>query len=151
MQNTKCPHCGASMKANEYKLTRGFVVLFHKIAKVVLEKKQNVVDFGESGDLVKYGFSKTEYTVANKLQHWGLIAHVQQDGKNLRGKWLITRLGWAFLKNEASVPMSVYVFRRKTVEKSEQQVTISQFPEVAEHIDFWQKEFDQKIVQGRLL
>jgi len=66
----------------------------------------------------------TEYANFQKLRYHALIAKAKDENKqNIKGTWLITKRGWAFLAHRELIPSSVWVKDNKVVEHSEEMVS----------------------------
>lgn len=106
MSSHTCPHCG---EQHEVKNVRREMLNKHKLtmlkiaAQHVVETNVNDFKLSElSGDV-------NNYTNWQKLRYHGLVHHVKKNGVIQRGRWLITRNGWAFLRGELELPKWVDV------------------------------------------
>jgi hypothetical protein len=63
-----------------------------------------------------------EYSVWHnfqKLRYHGLITPIRDDaGNRIKGQWLITRNGWAFLRGEIKLPAYVMVRDNRVIDHS---------------------------------
>ena len=121
-----CPNCGASMEEYIFPLDILDVLLIISMAKNVRNKTDAKVPFNQANQVhvpsLPTGLSvKCRTTICSKL---GLVAKVNNDqGKHIRGVWLITARGWALLRGD-KVPSMVKVFRGKIEERFEETTTI---------------------------
>lgn len=76
-----------------------------------------VSDFTEPADFKAYNFF-------SHLRLHGLIAKVKVDGKVQRGRWLITRNGWRFLRGQIELPEYLLVRNNKIQSRSETTVSV---------------------------
>ena len=142
--SSTCPHCGASMKEFWHNLTPGLVNNLIKFIEAVKSKGENEIHLQKDLD-----FTKNEYNNFQKLRYWGLVHHADKDNTH-SGKWLITRQGGEFLRNELAVPKRIKTFRNQIVEKGEEFVKISDFfPH--RRVDFWQENYDFDIHQSKII
>ena len=115
---TKCPHCGAGMKAWWHTLSTGLVGAL--IIAIEFVKKNNNNEFHLLNDLQ---LSKTQYNNFQKLRLHGLVTQVDNKG----GYWLITARGGKFLRGEISIPERVQTFRNEVIGHSKETVHISDY------------------------
>jgi hypothetical protein len=130
---SKCPTCGASLKAYWHTLNAGLVSVLVAAIRFVHASGQN--EFHLQGDL---RLSVNQFCNFTKLRFHGLVAKV--DGKP--GCWLITRRGGQFLRGEVSVPLRVKTFRNRVVEHSPELVHIG---ELKGKIPAFEREFAYEV------
>jgi hypothetical protein len=141
-----CPHCGASMKVWEHRLTPAITNMLISFARAVKEKGINDIHFQKD-----IGASANECNNFPKLRYFGLITKVlDEDGTHKQGHWLITRRGGAFLRGEEAVHRSVKTFRNKIQERSEEMVFIWEIKQNYGQ-EYFQKEFSFNIFQSKLI
>jgi hypothetical protein len=115
MLKVKCPVCGANKMANSHALTPGLVSALKKMAQYCVQEKRRVVTKKELNKILTF----SESANWTKLRFHALIAKVKdEDGKN-HGKWIITRLGWQFLRGGCDLPKIRYSFRNRVVSPEE--------------------------------
>lgn len=116
--------CGASLNVMKHTLSRILVETLIEAVKIVNEKEVNCYTFRELQDR---GISYEARNNHQKLRYFGLIAHVKDDdGKNIRGSWLITSRGGAFLRGEEAVLDWVSTFRNKIKDRSTNKLYIGE-------------------------
>lgn len=76
-----------------------------------------------------------------KLRYHGLVTPVLDSNKRrMKGRWLITRNGWDFLRGNRSLPDWVLVKENRITEKSEHLIAISEVSrdfEIATHFEYF--------------
>lgn len=112
---TKCPHCGAGMKAFWHRLSPGLVAILIQCIEFVAEKGRN--EFHYMHDL---RLSHTQAANFQKLRFHALLA--KKDGKP--GHWVITARGGQFLRGEIAVPERVLTFRNQVTGHSSELIHI---------------------------
>lgn len=127
-----CPHCGASITENVHNLSRGLVKSLIKFGEAVDANGVNNIHLQTEVDL-----TKNEYNNFQKLRYWGLVYHADKDNSK-SGRWLLTKLGGQFLKNEVGVAKKIKTLRNKKTAEWPEEVYISDFYRGE---DYWQKEF----------
>lgn len=131
-----CPHCGAKMKEYTHTLTAGITGALKKVVAAVKSANENNIGFS---DIPWDSFNRRQNF--QKLRYFGLVAHVRDyNGNPIRGRWLITRRGGAFLRCEIQIPAWVKTYRNKIVERAEEYVSIKDV-EQDQSIEYYQKEF----------
>lgn len=98
---------------NKHKLT-----MLKRGAEEVIRTGYNVIDIGIFRDSIN------DYNNWQKLRYCGLIWHVTQNGQVIRGKWLITRNGWAFLRGEIDLPKWVLVQDNHIIDRSPERINV---------------------------
>lgn len=119
----RCLCCEASMRKSTHHMTRVLVESLVKMARSVARSQQNDVMIDKMD--VELRLTHVERCNFHKLRMHGLVARVKQEGKIKRGRWLITRRGWQFIKGDIDVPEFVQSFRNKVVGKSANMITVS--------------------------
>lgn len=108
----------SSEYAHKEQITKSKLILLQKAAKQIMDTMVNDFDISTFG-------SVSEYNNWQKLRYHGLIAHkTDQNGNRVRGHWLITRNGWAFLRGELSIPKYVLVKDNHIIDRSDSSVSI---------------------------
>lgn len=113
-KQAKCPHCNANMYVHGHRLSKGLVDSLIKFKTMVLELNENKVHIKDQLSLTKTAFNNFQ-----KLRYHGLVAKYidSETDEHLAGYWLLTKRGNQFLKNELSLPVVVYTFRNKIIDK----------------------------------
>lgn len=119
MKEEYCEHCGAKMTAYEQRLSKGLVITLLKLRTAVRSQEMNDVHVPSLKTL-----TKTEFNNFQKLRYHAMVAHVTEAGKDVAGRWLITKRGAQFLKGEVKVPEHVVTFRNKITAKSTKKIWI---------------------------
>lgn len=120
-----CDHCGAKLRKYCYPMAPILVDALRKFYAAVNAKGENSVHLKDDMDDTDNELTRSERSNWTKVRFHGLVAKVkQEDGSQLRGHWLITKRGADFLKGKVSIPQTVWVYRNKVVEHSEEMVTV---------------------------
>lgn len=127
-ENGKCLLCQANVV--KYKSTINVVMTkaLIKISRAVAIKAQHK-PFTEANNIYVSRIPKdielthAEKTNLNFVRLHGLIAKVVEDGKVQRGRWLITKRGWAYLRGEA-VPATLTHFRNHVISTEPETITL---------------------------
>lgn len=117
----KCVHCGqVVIQAHKEVLNKMKLTMLQTAAQHVKETMRN--------DFKVYEFAPEDqfktYHNFQKLRYHGLITPVQENAQRIRGRWLITRNGWAFLRGEVDLPKSVKVRNNKVVERDSKLINV---------------------------
>lgn len=109
-----CNHCGQKIKqAYKETLSKHKLTMLQTVARHVIATGVNDYDLK---DMVH---NHNDYTNFQKLRFHGLVHHVKDSaGNKVRGHWLITRNGWAFLRGQIELPKYVLVRENSIVERS---------------------------------
>lgn len=119
-----CNHCGQRIPlARKELLNKQMVKMLKRAAGHVMTTMQNdfmVRDFTEPSEFKQYNWF-------SHLRLHGLIFK-QRDaqGKELRGRWGITRNGWAFLRGEKQLPAYVLVKNNHIQSRADELVGFNQ-------------------------
>lgn len=107
-----CPVCRATLRPNTMYLT----CVYGKILEEMYRKAGTTTI-----DIYTLPFPvRTIHSNFYKLKHWGLVAqHFNAECKPVQNWYYITSKGVSFLKNEISVPKTLYRFRDETIGQSE--------------------------------
>lgn len=136
-----CNECGASMKAFWQRITPGQVKALIQMSQKVRESGQNRVS---KHDLE---LSHGGYANLPKLRYHGLIDKVKnEDGKIIKGEWVITARGVQFLRGDISIPKEVLTFRNKVIEVSDDTTWIK---EVMKKDEWFQSEYQRVIMRTK--
>lgn len=97
----------------------------------------------------KKDFMKGHSNYANfpKLRYHGLIFKARKDGRKVKGRWGVTRNGWAFLRGELNVPVFVKVQNNSIKERSERTVNVKDVYRGSEAIETAFEYFDHETGQ----
>lgn len=106
-KSERCDNCGQRIPlARKELLNKQMIKMLKRAAGHVMTTMKNdfmVRDFTEPSDFKQYNWF-------SHLRLHGLIFKQRnQDGKEIRGRWGITRNGWAFLRGEKLLPAYVLV------------------------------------------
>lgn len=117
-----CDSCGQLKRlAHKETLNKKLLQGLQRAAGMVVETGSNDVDLHDLID---------DYNVYNnfqKLRYFGLVHHVRDAaGRKVRGHWLITRNGWAFLRGELDVHKWVKVLDNRIRERSPELIDVRQ-------------------------
>ena len=137
IEQTKCNHCGQRIPlARKEMLNKHKLQMLKRAAFHVKETMQNdfmVRDFTEPADFKRYNFF-------SHLRLHGLVfKQLTADGKELRGRWGITRNGWAFLRGQKQLPAYIMVKNNGVQSRADQLVG---FTEVWRGEDTMQTSFE---------
>jgi len=133
----KCQICDAKVK--KYKSSMNIVITqaLIKISRAVYIKAQNK-PFTEANDIYisrlpkEIEMTHEERSNISKLRVHGLIAKVKENDEVKRGRWLITRQGWAYLRGE-EITNTVTHFRNRVIDRSDDKTTIGEVMTGAEY------------------
>ena len=102
-----CSHCNEPhivQQAHKETLTKIKCEMLKAAANKVIDTGDNWFRNKDIAD------GHSSYGNLQKLRYHGLIAqHRDKAGNTIRGRWLITRNGWAFLRGELKLPKTVLV------------------------------------------
>lgn len=91
----------------------------HKVS-MLKQAAQEIIATGTNEFSIKiYWNDPNNYNNFQKLRYHGLVAHITNDGKIVRGQWLVTSNGWKFLKGELALPVWVEVQDNHIVARSD--------------------------------
>lgn len=110
----KCPHCGASMTVWRHNINIGLVDSLRKMANEIRKTGVNSVNVRTELNL-----TKVRYNNFQKLRYFGLVHHVKHNGMSVKGNWLITKRGWAFLRGDIAVSRYILTFRNRIEARSD--------------------------------
>lgn len=127
------------------------VLMLKRAAQHVIDTKKpvfrkselNLIDFGQSA-----------YGRFGALRFHGLIAKMKDDdGKVIKGEWIITRLGWAFLRNDPThgrIAKFVYMQDNHIRDDLERGPLVS-IVDVYKGADYMQTNFEYVDVRGNFV
>lgn len=109
-----CTGCGELHEVTTRKefLNKHKLELLKTAAKYVSNSMDN--NFGLKD---VFGDDINSYNNFQKLRYHGLVHHVKKNGDPVRGRWLITRNGWAFLRGELKLASWVMVRGNRVMEQ----------------------------------
>lgn len=127
----QCPCCKQHAKIYRRKLNSGMAASLIAFAKVTQQSQPKdgwlkvPDDFVQTSKLVTV-LKNREY---NKLKHWGLLEGQGPDQSlhaetHFTGMWRLTELGFKFVRGEAEVPESVYLYDNRRMRVSDEMTTI---------------------------
>jgi DNA-binding PadR family transcriptional regulator len=116
-----CHTCGQKIQqTHKEQLNKMKLTMLKEAANHVKATMKN--DFKKS-DLPTQNHS--EYANFQKLRYHGLITPTRDKaGNRIRGRWLITRQGWAFLRGELDLAAHVLVKNNHIVGKSKRTLNV---------------------------
>lgn len=133
----RCESCGSVIKLTHKETLNKMKLKMLKIAaRHVIETKVNDFSLKELDDNV------SNYANWQKLRYHGLVHYVTKNGSRQRGRWLITRNGWAFLRGEISLPKYVLVKNNHIESRSDRLITVREVYYGAEEIQTTFEYFD---------
>ena len=94
-----CQCCGAKLVKYRHHLSKGLAIALIRLYR-----------HGSPARLRDLALSFPQATNAQKLRYWGLVEQVEID-ETRTGKWAITALGEAFVRNLSRVPRTVITYR----------------------------------------
>lgn len=118
-----CNHCGQRIQqAHKESMDKTRLLMLQSAARQVIDTGKN--DFKKK-DLGLEAMSLSAYGNFGRIRYHGLITPVKDrdTGKRIKGRWLITRNGWAFLRGEFNIPK--YVIVKNNIIQSRSDATIS--------------------------
>lgn len=117
--NDICFHCGQKIKlARKEVFNKGLCTSLQTAAVYISATGKNDFD-------IHTLFNDTNtYNNFQKLRFFGLVHHVTKNGVNVRGHWLITRNGWAFLRGEQRTHKWVKVQNNRIIEHSPETIRV---------------------------
>lgn len=132
----KCPTCNFHSNINTHRLSPGLARILIKFRRSIRLKGANSIHlqrdmFGENE------LTRIEYTNAQKLRFFGLIAKDKDTG---RGYWLLTSRGRKWLDGEITVPVRVSTVNNAICARDENHVSIEdvmQTRPVFDDFDYW--------------
>jgi hypothetical protein len=118
----QCHTCGVDQVEYEHEINQRYVKILQDTFGLIgpsvgIEPRAH----GHKSDLdrVTYSYAK----------HFGLTAKVYDDrGRERRGWWQLTPLGWRFLRGYALIPRHVRTFRNETIWESDEKVNVDSVP-----------------------
>lgn len=117
---SKCPHCEAKMVVYIYPMAPILVTALIKFRNAVIRKGENSVHLKNDMDDTPNELGRSERSNWTKIRFHGLVAKVKQEnGRQKRGHWLLTKRGNQFIKGDLHIPLEVKVYRNKVIAHSE--------------------------------
>lgn len=117
-----CDHCGQLIKnAHKEVLNKMKIKMLKRAAEQVITTNHN--DFMVR-DLKDHGEDFVLFNNFQKLRYHGLIAPIRNNGRKIKGRWLLTRNAWAFLRGELMLPSFVLVRDNHITERSNELLAI---------------------------
>lgn len=117
------------------KITSGIVSALIKVRQAVGEKNMN--DVHKTKDMK---LDTSESSNFSTLRQAGLIARVVDDNdKAIRGRWLITNRGGAFLRGDLAIPIRVHTMNNHPIkiQPKEELVKITDITDQPRFDDYW--------------
>lgn len=94
-----CPHCGSKMVEYKHSLSKGLLRALVKFAR----RGTGIVNLNDCN------MSLSERTNFYKLKYWGLLDKASDNERG--GEWLMSALGWSFVKGETQLRKLVWSYR----------------------------------------
>jgi len=126
------------------------VLMLKRAAQHVIDTKKpvfrkselNLIDFGQSA-----------YGRFGALRFHGLIAKMKDDdGKVIKGEWIITRRGWAFLRGDDSGRINKFVYMQDNhIREDLERGPLVSLVDVFKGADFMQTNFEYVDVKGNFV
>lgn len=135
-----CHACGQPIK-QAYKE----VLTKHKLT-MLQEAARHIIETGVNDFCLDYRHMENYNNFNNfqKLRYHGLVHHVRdRSGNKVRGHWLITRNGWAFLRGEIELPKWVTVRNNSIVERCPETIHVKYVYHGSEVIQTTWEYFDE--------
>lgn len=122
--NERCDHCGQRIPLQrKIHIDKIKCIMLKRAAEHVMSTMKNdfmVRDFTEPKDF-------KIYNAFSHLRLHGLIfKHTTDDGKVIKGRWGITRNGWAFLRNDKQLPRYVMVKNNTIQSRADLQISFAE-------------------------
>jgi hypothetical protein len=135
-----CTACGQQIQeAHKEVLNKMKLTMLQTAAQHVKQTMKN--------DFKVYEFApETQFKTYHnfqKLRYHGLITPVRENNQRIRGRWLITRNGWAFLRGELSLPSYVLVKNNRIEQHSEHLISVKDVYRGSEAITTTFEYFDE--------
>lgn len=126
METHKCSVCN-----EDHVVRRQHKEILNKLKLVMLKRAaEHVIRTMDNNFMVRDISEPEEYSVFHnfqKLRYHGLTTPMRDAaGKRMKGSWLITRNGWAFLRGEIELPKYVMISENTIKSRSEELVTLRQ-------------------------
>lgn len=113
-----CPHCSQPIMEHKHTFSNAIAELFLAVAMSYGEEQP----FHLQRDI---SLTKNQYNNFQKLKYWGVIEKHFEDGARRGGYWHLTEKARDVLNGEP-VPKWVKTFNNRVVEKSEQEIFLTQ-------------------------
>lgn len=116
-----CDHCGQVIKQTHKEVLNKHKLKMLKMAALhVIETGVNDFTKRDLEDTLHDDLSHSDYANFPKLRYHGLITPGRDKaGNRIKGRWLITRNGWAYLRGELGLPAYVLVQNNSIKTRSE--------------------------------
>jgi hypothetical protein len=122
MSDDICDKCGQRIQqAHKESMDKMKLLLLKAAAQHVIETGVN--DFKKS-DLNLQEIAQSAYGNFGKLRYHGLITPIRHNDQRVKGRWLITRNGWAFLRGDINIPKFVKVRNNTIIEHSPVRISV---------------------------
>lgn len=136
-----CSVCNEPHKvplAHKEQISKMKLVMLKTAAAQVMKTMTNdfmVRDFIKDGEFSLYGNFQ-------KLRYHGLITPVRDEaGNKIKGRWLITRNGWAFLRGDIALPIYVLIRENHIVSRADEQIKAKNvdrlYEEITTHFEYF--------------
>jgi hypothetical protein len=99
-------------------LTKGKLTMLKMAAEQVIASMHNDIS------IKTFNGDSNLYNNFQKLRYHGLVYYAHKDNSRVRGHWLITRNGWAFLRGDITLPKFVVIRNNHILTKSDQEISV---------------------------
>lgn len=113
----KCANCGASLRINTHRISKGLATTLAKFRDAVIKLDRNKIHLQKEIRL-----TKNQYANFQKLRYFGLVAKYidKKTKQHEAGYWLLTRRGNLFCKNKLEISKTVSTFRNKISDRGDE-------------------------------
>ncbi len=119
-----CEHCGQTIQqAHKESMDKTRLLMLKAAADHVIQTGKN--DFRKR-DLGLEELGQSAYGNFGRIRYHGLITPIvdKNTGKRIKGRWLITRNGWGFLRGDRTIPKYVLVKNNSIQSYSTEQISV---------------------------
>lgn len=116
-RGSRCPCCNQFAKRYARKMSALIARWLIALARTTEGDREKWVHVSDCAKYLGGGSSAARSGDYAKARYWGLIESSGElkGDENSAGKWRLTELGWAFVKNEAEVHEKVLVYDSKPI------------------------------------
>ena len=126
-EKKKCLSCNANIGIDTFHVDYTDSVTMIEVGKKVQENLAKGMPFTEANRVhissMNDVLTGTQIDRKTQLKYLGLLAKYKVDGKHKEAKWVITKRGFKFLRNEP-VPAHVTVYRKKIIKRHDELTTM---------------------------
>jgi len=116
-----CPTCGRRLTSNRYALSKNLIKVLLGLAKYCLDSQ---ISYFNTSVVYGIDFKGSATAFLSQLKYFGLLSKYS-DASDIdkisprSGKWMVSDLGWAFLKGTAKVPSFIIVANQQVISSGE--------------------------------